>query len=73
MQVMKTPTTTVTYSFRDKDHPIWGILKPMVLTGMVSFLLWLFASNFDSSEVKTILFTLFGSYGLEGLNARRRN
>jgi hypothetical protein len=64
--------TKVTFGFSDKDHPVWGILKPLVLTACVGLLLYTFADSFDKTEVKTIIGTLLGSIGLEGINAVRR-
>lgn len=72
MQLMHTNGgTKVSMSFHDKDHPIWGIVKPVVITGLVSFLLWLFSANFDQTEIKTIVFTLIGSFGLEAVNVKK--
>lgn len=70
MQVMSTPTTKVTLGFSDKDHPFWGIAKPVIQTCCVAFLLRVFAEDFDATEVKTIVGTLLGSFGLELFNVR---
>lgn len=70
MQITK--GTRVTFGFGDKDHPVWGLLKPIILTVCVALLLKLFADSFDSTEVKTIIGTLLGSFGLEAVNARKK-
>lgn len=72
MHVMTTDHTKISLGIADKDHPIWGVLKPLTLTACVGGLLYAFASNFDSSEVKTIIFTLLSSFGLELVNVRKR-
>lgn len=69
---MQVNNTRVWFSFADKDHPLWGILKPVALTACVACLLFAFADSFDKTEIKTIIGTLLGSFGLEGINAVRR-
>jgi hypothetical protein len=71
MQVMKTRHTEVSLGFRDKDHPIWGILKPLVNVGVLTVVLWLTSSNFDETEIKTIVGMLLANFGLEGINAKQ--
>lgn len=72
MEVMSTPTHRVTLGFSEKDHPMWGLLKPLVLTCCVASLLYLFADNFDKTEVKAVIGTLFTSFGLEAFNSERK-
>jgi hypothetical protein len=64
--------TKLTFGFGDKDHPVWGLLKPLVLTSCVALLLVLFADSFDTTEVKTIVGTLVGAYVLEAVNAKKK-
>lgn len=62
----------ISWGFRDKDHPVWGIMKIIVTTGCVALLLAANASNFDGGEVKTVVGTGGILALLEGLNIRRR-
>jgi len=68
---MKKPD--VSWGFRDKDHPIWGILKIVITTSCVGVLLAFNATNFDGGEVRTILGTGALASMLEGINLRRRS
>lgn len=38
----------------DAEHPIWGIIRSVATTLSVGFVLWLNASNFDRTELKSI-------------------
>jgi hypothetical protein len=37
-----------------KDHPVWTILTHSVYLGFATLFMWLNASNFDSTEWKTL-------------------
>ncbi len=43
----------------------WSVIRTIVVLVFVSFVLWMNASNFDETEVKTILWTALGLAGLE--------
>ena len=55
------------------DHPIWALIRLSILMLTLSGVLWLTATDFDVTEVRTII-TIFLIYtGAEGgLHAVRR-
>jgi hypothetical protein len=52
--------STFASQLADPNHPVWklGYLAVAVLA------LWLNASNFDETEIRSILYTLAGGYGV---------
>lgn len=60
MQLAESETTKTTWGyFREKDHPIWGLLKTLLTAALVAIYLSLNATNFDSGEVRTVALTGF--------------
>ena len=47
------------------DHPIWNIVRLIVMMTALTMILWLTASKFDSTEVKTIIGMFVASSGVE--------
>lgn len=73
MQIKETANTRTTWSyFAEKDHPIWGFAKILLMGGTVALLLTFNASSFDSGEVRTVLGSLFAGIVLEGFNIRKK-
>lgn len=50
----------------DKNHPVWSLLRLTVLALALTLLSWINASNFDSTEAKTIVGVLIASLAAEG-------
>ena len=53
------------------DHPIYATIRFISLTAAVTFLLWVNASSFDETEVKTILEIAVVVGGYEGMTMLR--
>ena len=53
---------TGTQDIHNHDHPIWGLLRFLILMIGASFMLWISATEFDSTELKSI-------FGIGGLAA----
>lgn len=51
----------------DKNHPIWPLLRLVVMMASLTALLWLNASHFDATEVKTIIGMLIANVAAEGV------
>ena len=51
----------------NESHPIWGIIRLSVIMTALTATLYLNASNFDETELKTILTMFFIGAGGEGL------
>lgn len=51
----------------DQNHPIWPILRMALILGTLVFVLWMNASHFDETEIKTILTMFFTLLGAEGI------
>jgi hypothetical protein len=74
MNIAETQNTRTTFSFwRDKDHPVWGLLKPLFIAASCTLLLTFNATNFDSGEVRTAVVTYLIAQFLEGFNVKRKN
>ena len=54
----------------DHDHPIWPILRLLVLGAIISPVLWFNATSFDHTELQSILETL-GAFGAVELLFRK--
>ena len=48
-----------------KDHPLWTILQHTVYLGFATLFMWMNASNFDSTEWKTIGEIALAAGGIE--------
>jgi len=52
----------------DPDHPVWKIVKLLVLLGFMIFLSYVNASNFDQTEwtfITQMIVIMFGAEGLQ--------
>lgn len=54
------PMSTLASQLADPNHPVWKL--GYFAVGVIA--LYLNASNFDSTEIKSILYTLVGGYGV---------
>ena len=73
MKIAESTTTKTTWSyFAEKDHPLWGILKLLIVGCTVALLLTFNATTFDSGEVRTVIGTLVATFILEGFNIRQK-
>lgn len=52
-------------------HPVWSILKTAVLLGGFAVILYLNASNFDHTEMKTLMEAMLLMAGVEAFHARQ--
>lgn len=52
---------------KDSDHPIWPLIRMSLILGTLIFVLWMNASHFDDTEIKTILTMFLALLGAEGL------
>lgn len=73
MKCMESKTTVVSVSWKEKDHPVWGILKLMLQGAILALVLANTATKFDAGEVKTIAIALLSNAALESVNARRKS
>lgn len=53
---------------KNADHPIWPIVRMALILGTLVFVLWMNASHFDDTEIKTILTMFFALLGAEGVS-----
>jgi hypothetical protein len=51
---------------RDARHPVWILVRLVALFGFLYLFCWLNASEFDATEVKTILEVLLADSFTEG-------
>ena len=48
------------------SHPIWSLIRLLILMATLSFVLWLNASHFDETELKSIIWVFMAAVGVEG-------
>lgn len=48
------------------SHPIWSIIRLIVLMGALTLVLWITATKFDQTEIKTIVYTFLAAGAGEG-------
>lgn len=53
---------------KNPDHPIWAVIRMSLILGTLIFVLWMNASHFDDTEIKTILTMFLALLGAEGLS-----
>lgn len=53
-------------NFHNNNHPIWSIIRVAVIMMALLAILALTAQHFDSTEVKTLVWTFAAIAGLEG-------
>ena len=52
---------------RDASHPIWSLARLVVLMVTLTVTLMLTASQFDGTEIRTIVVTFVAGAGVEGV------
>lgn len=52
---------------KDPSHPIWSLLRLVILMVALTLLLWFNASDFDSTEIRTIAGMFLMAASSEGL------
>ena len=52
-------------SIHEAGHPIWAIIRTSVLLLSLVVLLWLNATNFDETEIRTIIAMFLAAIGTE--------
>lgn len=55
----------------EKDHPIWGLLKPVVSTLCLGITLSFTSSSFDAGETAALVANWLAHTGLEGFNLKK--
>jgi len=53
-------------NLKSPTHPMWPLLRLMVLMVSMSFVLWLFSSNFDQTELQSIIMIFIAAASTEG-------
>ena len=51
---------------KDHNHPIWPIVRLSILMLSMSFVLWLLSSNFDKTEIRSIILIFVTAASTEG-------
>lgn len=54
-------------NWRSSDHPIWPILRTVVILLSMIIVLWMNAEDFDSAEIRSIITMFFALLGAEGI------
>lgn len=52
---------------KDANHPIWAIVRMALILATLVVVLWLNASHFDDTEIRTIVTMFLALLGAEGL------
>lgn len=53
-------------SISDAKHPLWSLIRLTILMATLSFVLWLNASHFDETEIRSITWIFIGAASIEG-------
>lgn len=53
-------------------HPIWGLMKTLLIAGCCALYLSFNAQNWDSGETRTVILTWLTSVIFEGVNVGRK-
>lgn len=53
-------------------HPIWALLRLLIVNGTLIIVLWFTATKFDYTEIRTIITMFIGSTSVEGVVAALR-
>jgi len=56
--------------FENPRHPIWSIVRLSILMVTLCAVLFVTATNFDYTEIRTIIATFIGAAGTEGAVSR---
>jgi len=51
---------------KDPNHPIWPIIRMTIILVVLAVVLWMNASHFDDTELRTVLTMFFALLGVEG-------
>lgn len=51
----------------EAEHPVWSILRLFILMLSLVTILYLTASKFDGTEIRTILYMFLATAGTEGI------
>jgi len=65
-------TTTLQTVLPASDSPVWPILRTVLMILALTLFLYVNASHFDGGEIKTILYTVLASGGVEFATAKRK-
>lgn len=52
-----------------RDHPVWNLLRLVVIMTTLYAVLKMNASNFDFTEIKSVIMMFFAMLGAEGITA----
>ena len=55
-------------TMNDAKHPLWSLLRLVVVMTSLTLTLYINASNFDATEIRTIITMFLIAAGTEGLN-----
>ena len=58
---------------RDTEHPVWSLIRLVIVFAGVTIFLYLNASTFDETEMKTIVELMILAGGFEALNRKLAN
>lgn len=72
VKMLETSQSRWWFSLVAPEHPVWGIMKVLVVTACVALLLTFNATTFDSGEVQTVIGTFFATFLLEGVRSRKK-
>lgn len=54
-------------NWHEANHPVWSIIRLVVILASMTWILWMNADHFDDTEIKTILTMFFALVGVEGI------
>lgn len=52
----------------EPNHPVWNLARLCVLMIALTLILWMTASRFDATELRTIILTFIAAAGVEALS-----
>lgn len=58
---------------RDTEHPVWSLIRLVIVFAGVTIFLYLNASTFDETEMKTIVELMILAGGFEALKRKLAN
>lgn len=59
--------------WKDKSHPGWALLKPLVYAVALAIILKSTATSFDAGELKAVVATFVTAIMAEGFGVRRKD
>jgi hypothetical protein len=51
----------------DAKHPIWSLIRLTIIMVTMCFVLWMNATKFDETEIRSIVTVFFVAAGVEGI------